>query len=52
MKLKIVEFPDLVLQAMVKGLDVIMRNTHCGVMVQHSGDDDGETLGSGMRSSG
>lgn len=42
------KFPDLVHQAIMKGPGAIMKCTYCEVLVQHSGDDAGETRDSGM----
>jgi len=46
---RVVKFPDLVLRAITRGLDVIMRCTYREVFVQHSGDGAGGTLDSEMR---
>lgn len=51
MKMKeVVKFPDLALQAIMKGLDAITKRTYFEALAQHSGDGAGGTLGSGMRS--
>lgn len=44
-----VEFPDLVLQAIMRGLRATMRCTYYEVLVQHSGDGAGGILDSEMR---
>lgn len=50
MKMKtVVKFLDLVLQAIMRGLDAITRCRYCEVLRQHSGDDAGGTLDIGMR---
>jgi hypothetical protein len=52
MKMKtIVKFPDLVLQAIMRGPDAITKCTYCEVLGQHSGGGDGAgaTLDFGMR---
>jgi hypothetical protein len=43
------KFPDLVLRAIMRGLDVIMKCMYREGLVQHSGDGAGGTLDSGMR---
>ena len=50
MKMKtVVKFLDLVLQAIMRGLDAIMKCMYCEVLGQHSGDGVGGTLDFGMR---
>lgn len=39
----VVKFPDLVLQAIMRGLDAITKCTYCEVLGQHSGDGAGGT---------
>ena len=49
MKEMVVKFPDLVLQAIMRGLDAITKCTYCEVLGQHSGDGAGGTLDFGMK---
>lgn len=46
---RVVKFLDLVLRAMMRGPDAIMKCTYYEVLVQHSGDGVGETLGWNLR---
>lgn len=48
MKKKVMKFPDLVLQAIMKGLDAITKCTNREELGQHSGDGAGGTLDFGM----
>jgi hypothetical protein len=48
MKKTATKFPDLVLQAILRGLDAITKWTYREVLEQHSGDGAGETLDFGM----
>ena len=48
MKTTVAKFPDLVLQAIMRGLDAITKYTYREVLGQHSGDGAGGTLDFGM----
>ena len=45
---KVMKSPDLVLQAILKGLDAITKCTYHEVLGQHSGDGGDGTLDFGM----
>lgn len=50
MKMKTrLKFRDLVLQAIMRGLDAITKCMYCEVLGQHSGDGAGGTLDFAMR---